>query len=68
MKAVLEFELPEDQSLFDECNEGHKYLAALQELDHQLRDKAKYHDDDNAKEVRDLLRQILSDCEVILWK
>ena len=68
MKAILEFELPEDQSLFDECHEGHKYLAALQELDHYLRDKAKHHDDERAREIRDRLREILSDCEVTLWK
>ena len=68
MKAILEFELPEDQSQFDECNEGHKYLAALQELDHYLKKKAKHHDDDKAQEVRDRLHEILSECEVILWK
>jgi hypothetical protein len=42
MKAILEFNIPEDQIEFDEANNAGKYYSILWDLDQFLRNKVKY--------------------------
>jgi hypothetical protein len=42
MKSILEFNLPEDQSDFDMCNNARHYYSALWEIHNQLRQWRKY--------------------------
>jgi hypothetical protein len=44
MKAILEFNLPDDQDEFDFATRGSKYYIILWELDQWLRSKMKYDD------------------------
>ncbi len=44
MKAILEFNLPEDSEDFDLAKNGPKYKLILDELDNYLRAKLKYED------------------------
>ena len=54
MKAVLEFNLPEDQDDFDTATSGWKYRSVLCDIDNFLRSKLKYEElppgEDNAYE------------------
>jgi hypothetical protein len=45
MKAVLEFNLPEDQEEFYNALNGSKFAQVLSELDNILRNKIKYESD-----------------------
>lgn len=45
MKAVLEFNLPEEQEEFDYATKGALYSIVLFELDQYLRTKTKYESD-----------------------
>jgi len=42
MKAILKYNLPEEQEEFDIANKGWKYRSALIEIDEYLRSKIKY--------------------------
>jgi len=42
MKAILEFELPEEADAFEEAEQGALLKAAIQKFDNMLRDKVKY--------------------------
>jgi hypothetical protein len=46
MKAVLEFNLPDDQQDFDLAVSGMKFWSVLYDLDQSLRTKTKYASDD----------------------
>ena len=68
MKAILEFNLPDDQQDFDLANSSLKFWSVLWELDQSLRAKTKYAPDSlpqdkyNAyQEIRDELRELMSD-------
>lgn len=68
MKAILEFNLPDDQTEFDLAISGNKFWNMLYELDQELRTKTKYASDDLPQdkydayqEVRDLLRELMSE-------
>ena len=50
MKAILEFNLPEDQSDFDLAVNGAKAQVALWEMDQWLRAQYKYMSDDEYSE------------------
>lgn len=45
MKAILEFNLPEEQSEFELASNANKYYSILWELDQHLRSKIKYADE-----------------------
>lgn len=45
MKAILEFDLPEDNIEFELANNARKYSIVLWELDQWLRSKIKYSPD-----------------------
>jgi hypothetical protein len=66
MKAVLEFDLPEDNTDFKSAINGHKYKDAIWELDQLLRSEIKYKDlsEDTYKAYkfcREELRKILAE-------
>jgi hypothetical protein len=67
MKAILEFNLPEDQEYYEEAYNGTKYSIALFEFDQYLRTQIKYNEqltDEQYKvyeEVREKLYQIIND-------
>jgi hypothetical protein len=50
MKAILEFNFPEDQDEFETINNASKYYSVLWDLDQYLRNKTKYANDDVTEE------------------
>jgi len=73
MKAILEFNLPEDNQDFTLATNGLKFWTVLYELDQSLRAKTKYAADDlpedkynTYQEVRDELRELMSNNNVDL--
>ena len=73
MKAILEFNLPDDQQDFDLAVNAMKFWNVLYELDQELRSKTKYAPDDLPQdkydayqEVRDLLYELMSDNSISL--
>jgi len=66
MKAILEFNLPDDQHDFDMAIEGYKWSLVAWDIDQYLRTRMKYEDtisDDEYKAVeaaREKLRNIIS--------
>ena len=68
MKAILEFNLPDDQQDFDLATKGMQFWSVLWELDQDLRSKTKYASDDLPKdkydaygEIRDMIRELMSE-------
>jgi hypothetical protein len=69
MKAILEFNLPEDQSDFDSAVNGAKAQSTLWQMDQWLRQQYKYMPDESYSEdkyntyfeVREKLREIMSE-------
>jgi hypothetical protein len=59
MKAILEFNLPEDENRFKLTLRGPEYFAALWDIKNQIRNHNKY--DVSAKEVLDRIEEILYD-------
>ena len=67
MKAILEFNLHDDQQDFDLAVSGMKFWSVLFDLDQSLRAKTKYAPDnlpqdkyDAYQEIRDELRELMS--------
>jgi len=50
MKAILEFNLPEEQEQFEDASNGWKWSHAMWQLDQYLRTKVKYASDDAHEE------------------
>jgi hypothetical protein len=66
MKAILEFNLPEDQQDFELATKGLKFWSVLWDLDQSLRAKTKYAPDtlpqdkyDAYQEIRNELRELM---------
>ena len=73
MKAILEFNLPDDQQDFNLAANAMKFWDVLYELDQELRSKTKYAPDDLPQdkydayqEVRDLLYELMSNNRISL--
>jgi D-ribose pyranose/furanose isomerase RbsD len=73
MKAILEFNLPEDDQDFNMAVNAMKFWSVLYELDQNLRAKTKYAPDelpqdkyDAYQEVRELLHQLMNEENVNL--
>jgi hypothetical protein len=71
MKAILEFNLPDDQQDFDLATKGMKFWSVLYDLDQYLRTKTKYAPDslpqdkyDAYQEIRDELRELMSNNDI----
>ena len=73
MKAILEFNLPDDQQDYDLANNGLNFWRVLYEIDQELRAKTKYASDDLPKdkydaynEIRDMLHELMTNNNVSL--
>lgn len=73
MKAILEFNLPDDQQEYELANKAFSLWHVLWELDQELRAKIKYAPDDLPKdkydayeEVREKLHELMRDNNVSL--
>ena len=73
MKAILEFNLPEDQEQFDAANRGMDWALVAWETDQLLRKKLKYEEHvtdtiETLEEIRELLNGMLIDKGLIYPK
>ena len=76
MKAVLEFNLQEEQEEFKDATQGGALLGAIQEFDNQLRGIVKYGGETEYTEeqlevydkVRDMLREHLDSAGLSVWR
>ena len=59
MKAILEFNLPEDRDDFNYATNGFNYFMALVEMDEWLRSEYKYNGKEDMWEVREKLNEII---------
>ena len=66
MKAVLEFNLPEDKEDFDFATNGFNYYSALIEMDQWLRSEYKYNDKEEMYAVREKLNYFISENNVTI--
>ena len=64
MKAILEFNLPDDQEDFNHATNGFNYYMALVEMDQWLRAEYKYNDNEEMYEARVKMREIILDNNV----
>ena len=51
MKAILEFNLPEEREHFEDASNGWKWSHAMWQLDQYLRTKTKYASDSDSPEA-----------------
>ena len=61
MKAILEFNLPEDKEDFDFATNAVNYYSALVEFDQWLRSEYKYNGNEPMFEVREKLNEIINE-------
>ena len=65
MKAILEFNLPEEEEQFSAANKGMDWALLTWDIDQYIRDRLKYQteklDTSSAKEELELLRKQLYD-------
>ena len=66
MKAILEFNLPEDKEEFDAASKGMDWAIVAWDIDQLLRDKLKYrkllpNTRAELEEIRDTLNEMLTD-------
>ena len=73
MKAILEFNLPDDESEFRDAVNGGNWKHAMWKVDQELRSRTKYAPDTMSdetykelSEVRDFLHQTLNQLELNL--
>mgnify|MGYP000910221002 FL=1 len=64
MKAILEFNLPEDKENFDFATNGINYYSALCEFDNWLRSEYKYNGNEPMFEVRKKLNEFINENNV----
>ena len=55
MKAILEFNLPDDQSDFESAVNGYKWQLAVWDMNYYLRSVTKYAPDETSAEVFEAL-------------
>ena len=57
MKAILEFNLPDDQDDFKKATDGYKWALAAWDMDQYLRSQTKYAPDSMPEEVYNALQE-----------
>jgi len=74
MKAILEFNLPDDKEEYEIISKAFDLHHVLWELDQDLRAKIKYASDDVSavridayQEIRDKLHELLNENKVVLY-
>ena len=69
MKAILEFELPEDREEFDAASKGMDWAIVAWDIDQYIRNRLKYQseklDTSSAKEELELLRESLNEMLIV---
>ena len=69
MKAILEFELPEDKENFDASAKGMDWAIVAWDIDQYIRNRLKYQfeklDTSSAKEELELLRESLNEMLIV---
>jgi len=68
MKAILEFDLPEDISELKQMMEANDYNLVLLDFDQWLRNEIKYNNKNELQPVRDKLYTFLSSYGVDLYE
>jgi hypothetical protein len=73
MKAILEFNLPEESYEYNAAREGTKYRGVLWELEQWMRAKLKFEDlsdgaYDAIKETREQLQALLQDENIDIYE
>jgi hypothetical protein len=58
MKAILEFNLPEERDEFEQASNAWKYHSVLWDFDQFLRNKIKYTGDEVTQDVYETLKMI----------
>lgn len=58
MKAILEFDLPEDKYGYMAARNGHSYLRALQDLSEWLRTQIKYAEPEHMPDIHEVREQL----------
>jgi hypothetical protein len=58
MKAILEFNLPEDKSEFEDASNGTKWKLLVWDLDQYLRSQIKYNSDNLTDEAYNKLEKV----------
>lgn len=66
MKAILEFNLPEDKEDYDYANNGFNYYMALMEMDQWLRSEYKYNGKEEMYAVREKLNYIINENNITI--
>jgi hypothetical protein len=61
MKAILEFNLPEDKQEFELASKASKMYCTLWDFDVWLRTEIKYNNQEHYEPVRDKLRELMYD-------
>ena len=61
MKAILEFNLPEDNQEFELTSKALKMYSTLWDFDIWLRSEIKYNNQEQYEPVRDKLREFMND-------
>jgi len=61
MKAILEFNLPEDNQEFELHTKALKMYSTLWDFDVWLRTEIKYNNQEHYEPVRDKLRELMND-------
>ena len=61
MKAILEFNLPEDNQEFELASKALKMYGTLWDFDVWLRTEIKYNDKEHYEPAREKLREIMND-------
>ena len=64
MKAILEFNLPEEKDEYDFANNGVNYYSVLVEFDQWLRSEYKYNGNEPMFEVRKKLNEFINENNV----
>jgi hypothetical protein len=66
MKAILEFNLPDDQQDFELATKGLKFWSILWDLDQSLRSKTKYASDDLPQDKYDAYQEIRNELHELM--
>ena len=61
MRAILEFNLPEENQEFELMSKALKMYSTLWDLDVWLSSEIKYNDNEHLEVVRDKLRELMND-------
>lgn len=67
MKAILEFNLPEDKADFDIAVKAGEFHTCLYEFSRWLRDEIKYHEKEEYNPVSEKFYGILDEYGIDLW-